>query len=186
LGDDMTLSYQLITFQGSRPGLFAFNKNGKNGGFAEFDNFTVDELKADRRGNIPYGKTFRIINLATGLPMHATRHGLLHDTAFGARNPQTEFNVIDRGNGKVILQTGDGRYVFVAGEGLPGDVRLTNDESKAEEFMWQDYLDKEFMLMSTKTHKYIGKSPTTGSPYSMDYNGADPARRNGAVFRWEE
>lgn len=186
LGDDMILSYQLITFQGSRPGLFAFNKNGKNWGYAEFDNFTVDELKADRSGNIPLGKTIRIVNLATGLPMHATPHGLVHDTAFGARNPQTEFKVIDRGNGKVILQTGDGRYVFISGEGLPGDVRLTNDESKAEEFMWQDYLDKEFMLMSTRTHKYIGKSPTTGSPYSMDYKGADPARRNGAVFRWEE
>ena len=33
---------------------------------------------------------------------------------------------------------------------------------------------------------YIGKSPTTGSPYSMDYKGADPARKNGAVMRWEE
>ena len=45
--------------------------------------------------------------------------------------------------------------------------------------MWQDYLDKEFMLMSMRNHRYIGKSPTTGSPYSMDYTGADPARRNG-------
>ena len=42
------------------------------------------------------------------------------------------------------------------------------------------------MLMSMRTHRYVGKSPTTGSPYSMDYKGADPARRNGAVFRWEE
>ena len=186
LGDDMTLSYQLITFQGSRPGLFAFNKNGKNGGYAEFDNFTVDELKAARSGNIPLGRKVRIINLATEKPMHATPHGVVHDAAFGTHNPQTEFKVIDRGNGKVILQCGDGRYVFTAGDGLPGDVRLTDDESKAEEFMWQDYLDREFMLMSMRTHKYVGKSPTTGSPYSMDYTGADPARRNGAVFRWEE
>ena len=52
--------------------------------------------------------------------------------------------------------------------------------------MWQDYLDHEFMLMSMCTHRYVGKSPTTGSPYSMDFTGADPARRNGAVFRWEE
>ena len=111
---------------------------------------------------------------------------MVHDAAFGTHNPQPEFKVIDRGNGKVILQCGDGRYVFTAGDGLPGDVRLTDDESKAEEFMWQDYLDREFMLMSMRTHKYVGKSPTTGSPYSMDYTGADPARRNGAVFRWEE
>jgi hypothetical protein len=52
--------------------------------------------------------------------------------------------------------------------------------------MWQDYLNREFMLMSMRTHRYVGKSPTTGSPYSMDFTGSDPARRNGAVFRWEE
>ncbi len=72
LGHEMTLSYQLITFQGARLSLFAFNKDGKNGGYAEFDNFTVEETAADRSGNIPYGKSFRIINLATGRPMHAT------------------------------------------------------------------------------------------------------------------
>lgn len=186
LGGDMTLSYQLITFQGARLSLFAFNHNGRNGGYAEFDNFTVDEPKASREGYIPFGRTFRIINVATGLPMHATPHGLMYDTKATADNPQTRFRAIDRGNGKVILQCADGRYVFVSGFGLPGDVRLTKDISLAEEFMWQDYLDREFMLMSMRTHRYIGKSPTTGSPYSMDYTGADPARRNGAVLRWEE
>ena len=76
--------------------------------------------------------------------------------------------------------------MFVSGFGLPGDVRLTNDINKAEVFLWQDYLNNEFMLMSMRTHTYLGKSPTTGSPYSMDFKGADPARRNGAVFIWEE
>lgn len=186
LGDDMVLSYQLITFQGARMSLFAFNTLGRNGGYAEFDNFTVDEPKADRSGYIPFGKTFRIVNLATGLPMHATSHGLVHDTSADKDNEQTRFRVIDRGNGKVNLQCADGRYIFVSGLGLPGDVRLTTDPSKAEEFMWQDYLDGEFMLMSTRTHRYIGKSPTTGSPYSMDFTGSDPARRNGAVMQWIE
>ncbi len=186
LGDDMVLSYQLITFQGARLSLFAFNTLGRNGGYAEFDNFTVDEPKADRSGYIPFGKTFRIVNLATGLPMHATPHGLVHDTAPDNNTELTRFRVIDRGNGKVNLQCADGRYVFVSGIGLPGDVRLTTDPSKAEEFMWQDYLDGRFMLMSTRTHRYIGKSPTTGSPYSMDFTGSDPARRNGAVLQWEE
>lgn len=186
LGGDMTLSYQLITFQGARLSLFAFNRNGRNGGYAEFDNFTVDEPKASRDGYIPFGRTFRIINVATGKPMHATPHGLMYDTKATDDNAQTRFRVIDHGNGKVILQCADGRYVFVSGFGLPGDVRLTKDISLAEEFMWQDYLDREFMLMSMRTHRYIGKSPTTGSPYSMDYTGSDPARRNGAVLRWEE
>lgn len=185
VGHKMKLSYQLVTFQGSRVSLFAFNKNKVEGGIAEFDNFTCQELDADRSKNIPLGKEIRIINLATGKPMHAQPHGLLYDTSEKDNSMQTKFKVIDKGNGKVILQCADGRYVFTSGMGLPGDVRLTKDESKAEVFMWQDYLNKEFMLMSMRTHTYIGKSPTTGSPYSMDYKGADPARRNGAVFRWE-
>ena len=185
LGREMPLSYQLISFQGSRVSLFAFNKNGRNGGYAEFDNFTVEEPQSDRSGNIPLGKTVRIINLATGKPMIALSHGLVYDTESTDNSPQTRFRVIDKGQGQVILQCEDGRYVFVSGYGIAGDVRLTTDESKAEVFMWQDYLNHEFMLMSMRTHRYIGKSPTTGSPYSMDFTGADPARRNGAVLRWE-
>ena len=186
LGHEMRLSYQLITFQGSRHALFAFNKTGKNGGYAEFDNFTVVEQKADRSQNIPYNKTFRIINLATGKPMHATKHGPLYDTHPGDNSAQTHFRLVDRGQGKVVVQCEDGRYVYVSGFGLPGDVRFTDNPDQAEVFLWQDYLDQEFMLMSFDKHLYVGKSPTTGSPYSMDYRGADPARRNGAVFRWEE
>jgi len=186
LGREMPLSYQLISFQGSRHALFAFNYKGQKGGYAEFDNFTVEEPMADRSSNIPYGKSFRIINLATGKPALAMEHGLLYDTDVNANSKQNRFRIIDKGQGQVILQCEDGRYVFCAGYGIAGDVRLTTDESKAEVFLWQDYLNHEFMLMSMRTHKYIGKSPTTGSPYSMDFPGADPARRNGAVLRWEE
>ena len=186
LGREMPLSYQLISFQGSRHALFTFNHKGAKGGYAEFDNFTVEEPMADRSSNIPYGKSFRIINLATGKPAIAMEHGLLYDTDVKDHSKLTRFRIIDKGQGKVILRCEDGRYVFCAGYGIAGDVRLTTDESKAEVFLWQDYLNHEFMLMSMRTHKYIGKSPTTGSPYSMDFVGADPARRNGAVLRWEE
>ena len=199
LGGEMRLSYQLCTFQGGRVSLFAFNTKGHNGGIAQFDNFTCEEPDADRSENIPYGKTFRIINLATERPMFAMPHGMLYDTAPTREEPnqgqenakaskeqlETQFRIIDRGNGRVVLQCADGRYVFCKGFGLPGDVCLTTDESKAEEFMWQDYLNHEFMLLSMRTHRYLGMSPTTGSPYSMDYTGSDPARKNGAVFRWE-
>ena len=186
MGRQMKLSYQLITFQGSRHALFAFNHKGRQGGYAEFDNFTVEETQADRSQNIPYGKTFRIINMATGKPMVALPHGLIYDTERNDNSPQTRFRLIDKGQGKVSLQCADGRYVFVSGIGMAGDVRLTDDAEKAEVFMWQDYLNRQFMLMSMRNHRYIGKSPTTGSPYSMDFVGADPARRNGAVLRWEE
>jgi len=186
LGQEMPLSYQLITFQGSRHALFAFNTKGKQGGYAEFDNFTVEEPCADRSHNIPYGKTFRIINKATNRPAVCDPHGLLYDTHANDRSERTQFQLVDHGQGLVSLKCVDGRYVKVYGEGLPGDVRFTRDEKEAEVFLWQDYLDHDFMLFSLRNHRYIGKSPTTGSPYSMDFAGPDPARRNGAVLCWEE
>ena len=198
LGRMMPLTYQLITFQGSRHALFAYNVKGKSGGYAEFDNFTVDEPCADRSANIPYGKTIRIINKATGRPVIALKHGVLYDTHPDDNSQLTKFKVIDRGQGKVALQCADGRYLKVYGEGLPGDVRFTDnigigadtllsiDEVNNCTFLWQDFLDHDFMLMSLKNHRYLGKSPTTGSPYSMDFTGPDPARRNGSVLHWEE
>ena len=186
LGRMMPLTYQLITFQGSRHALFSFNVKGKKGGYAEFDNFTVEEPMADRSKNIPYGKTIRIINKATNRPAVALKHGMLYDTHVGDKSDLAKFKVIDRNLGRVALQCADGRYVKVYGDGLPGDVRFTTDPREAEEFLWQDYLDHDFMLLSLKNHKYLGKSPTTGSPYSMDFAGPDPARRNGSVLRWEE
>jgi beta-xylosidase len=186
LGRMMPLSYQLITFQGSRHALFAFNIKGKNGGYAEFDNFTVDEPMADRSKNIPFGKTFRIINKATNRPAICLPHGLLYDTHANDKNERTQFQLVDRGNGMVALKCFDGQYIKVYGEGIPGDVRFTNDAKEAEVFLWQDYLNQDFMLYSVRNHRYIGKSPTTGSPYSMDFDGPDPARRNGSVLRGEE
>ncbi len=196
MGRMMPLSYQLISFQGSRHALFAFSITGKQGGYAEFDNFTVEEPKADRSGNIPYGKTlakpsaadrwFRIINKATGRPANCDPHGVLYDTHPNDKGDRTRFQIIDKGNGRVSLRCADGRFLKVYGEGLAGDVRFTRDEKEAEVFLWQDYLDNDFMLLSLKTHRYLGKSPTTGSPYSMDFTGPDPARRNGSVLRWEE
>ena len=197
IGRMMPLTYQLITFQGSRHALFAYNIKGKQGGYAEFDNFTVDEPCADRSQNIPYGKTIRIINKATGRPAIALKHGMLHDTPAGDNSELTKFKVIDRGQGKVALQCADGRYMKIYGDGLPGDVRFTNslasvdqlpttDDVNSTEFLWQDFLDHDFMLLSLKNHKYMGKSPTTGSSYSWDFAGPDPARRNGAVLMWEE
>ena len=186
VGRVMPLSYQLITFQGSRHALFAFNHKGRRGGYAEFDHFTVREPQADRSRNIPYGKTVRIVNKSTNRPAVALSHGVLHDTHGADRSPQTRFRVVDCGSGRVALQCADGRYVKVYGDGLPGDVRFTTQRNEAETFLWQDYLDHDFMLLSLRNHRYLGKSPTTGSPYSMDFTGPDPARRNGAVFHWEE
>ena len=186
IGEQMLSPYQLKTFQGVRVALYAFNKKELNGGVADFDDFKVEEPMADRTCNLPIGKTIRFFNLADGSLMNATGHGLMHSS--GNRKDmsnQVKFVVEDRGLGKVALKTVDGRYVYIAGAGLSGDVRLTADAAKAEEFIWQDMLYNHCMLLSLKTQRYVGKHPTDGSPYSADFQGADAGMKNGCVFSWE-
>ena len=186
IGEQMISPYQLKTFQGVRVALYAFNKKNVNGGVADFDNFKVEEPMADRTANLPIGKTVRFFNLADGSLMDATRHGLMHSS--GNRKNMSngvKFVVEDRGQGKIALKTADGRYVYIAGAGLSGDVRLTSDASKAEEFVWQDMLYNHCMLLSLKTQRYVGKHTLDGSPYSADFQGADAGMKNGCVFAWE-
>ena len=186
IGEQMISPYQLKTFQGVRVALYAFNKKDVNGGVADFDNFKVEEPMADRTANLPIGKTVRFFNLADGSLMDATRHGLMHSS--GNRKNMSngvKFVVEDRGQGKVALKTADGRYVYIAGAGLSGDVRLTSDASKAEEFVWQDMLYNHCMLLSLKMQRYVGKHTADGSPYSADFQGADAGMKNGCVFAWE-
>ena len=186
IGEQVLSPYQLKTFQGVRVALYAFNKKEVNGGVADFDDFKVEEPMADRTANLPIGKTVRFFNLADGSLMDATRHGLMHSS--GNRKNMSngvKFVVEDRGQGKVALKAADGRYVYIAGAGLSGDVRLTSDASKAEEFVWQDMLYNHCMLLSLKMQRYVGKHTADGSPYSADFQGADAGMKNGCVFAWE-
>ena len=186
IGEQMISPYQLKTFQGVRVALYAFNKKNVNGGVADFDDFKVEEPMADRTANLPIGKTVRFFNLADGSLMDATRHGLMHSS--GNRKNMSngvKFVVEDRGQGKIALKTADGRYVYIAGAGLSGDVRLTSDASKVEEFVWQDMLYNHCMLLSLKMQRYVGKHTADGSPYSADFQGADAGMKNGCVFAWE-
>ena len=186
IGGQMISPYQLKTFQGVRVALYAFNTKNANGGVADFDNFKVEEPMADRTANLPIGKTVRFFNLADGNLMNATRHGVMHNSWDKKdMSNQVKFVVEARGQGKVALKTADGRYVYIAGAGLSGDVRLTADAGKAEEFVWQDMLYNHCMLLSLKTQRYVGKHPKDGSPYSADFQGADAGMKNGCVFAWE-
>lgn len=189
IGDSIMLPYQMKTFQGPRYALFAYNATGRQGGYAAFDNFTVDEPLADRSHNIPVGQVVTLTNLGNDQRVLAMRHGLLHSQGRGGKDYDGDgcrFLVVDRGQGRVALKAMNGMgYVTVVGAGLSGDVRLTKDESLASLFLWQDMLRGECMLLSLKTQRYMGLDPTTGEPYSADFTGTTPNRRNGTVFRWE-
>lgn len=188
LGIDLRLGYQMKTFQGVRYALFAFNTEGKEGGYADFDNFVVEEPLADRSGNLPIGKVITLTNMSNDMPAWADPHGMLHfagswsDAYYGKG---CQFRVHDRGKGRVALEAMDGSgFLTVVGEGLSGDVRTMKKETKASLFLWQDMLRNQCMLLSLKTNRYVGLNPLTGEPYAADWPGARPDRKDGTVFRW--
>jgi beta-xylosidase len=189
IGDEMLLAYQLLTFQGSRYALFAFNGNGKNGGTAQFDNFTVIEPMADRTANLPIGKVISLKNLGNGTFAWANPHGMLHSAGPNSKEYRSQgcfFKVLDRGKGQVALEAMNGTgFLTVVGAGLSADVRMFEHESQGSLFMWQDMLRGQCMLLSMKTHRYVGIDPTNGAPYSADKAGCNPDRRDGTVFQWQ-
>lgn len=189
IGDSIRLPYQLKTFQGSRYALFAFNTQGKAGGYADFLDFRVAEPLADRSQNIPVGKVIQLTNLGTNLLVFANPHGMMHSTSKGSRDangPACQFRVHDRGNGKVALEAMNGTgFLTVVGIGISGDVRMLPKESDASLFLWQDMLYNECMLLSLKTNRYVGLVPETNQPYSADMRGASPTRKEGTVLKWK-
>lgn len=188
IGSDVLLPYQLKTFQGSRVSLFAYNEKEKNGGYALFDNFQVDEPMADRRSNLPIGKVISLCNLSNGSYAWANPHGMLHSARNGSKEYQNGggyFKVHDRGKGRVALEAMNGTgFLTVVGAGLSSDVRMMEKESDGSLFMWQDMLRGQCMLLSLKTNRYIGLDPETGEPYGADWAGCRPDRKDGTVFTW--
>ena len=76
-------------------------------------------------------------------------------------------------------------FITVVGAGLAADVRLVKQESEACLFMWQDMLRGQCMLLSMKTQRYICLDARTDEPYSADWPGTTPNRRDGTVLCWE-
>lgn len=195
IGDTLPLPYQLRTFQGSRYSLFCYHKlNGGNNdrnvsGYAEFDDFTVNEPLADRSANYPAGKVITLTNLADNNRLYATKRGLCYRANQGTKeygSIDCQFRVHDKGNGRVILEAMNGMgYVCISGMGLSSDVRLKKEADETSLIQWQDMLRGECMLLALKTNCYIGCSPDMGEPYSARFPGSEPNRKNGCVFRFE-
>jgi beta-xylosidase len=190
IGDSIRLPYQLKTFQGSRYALFAYNTSGKQGGYADFMDFAIDEPLADRSKNVPVGKIITLTNLGTNDAVWANPHGMMHSVNSGSKEfngPGCKFRVHDRGKGRVALEAMNGTgFLTVLGIGISGDVRLMKEESEGCLFMWQDLLHNQCMLLSLKTNRYVGLTPGTGEPYAADRPGTLPNRKDGTVMLWNE
>jgi hypothetical protein len=190
LGDPFTLAFQLITFQGARLALFNYNTGGKPGGYADFDNFTVDEPRA--RGierMIPAGRTITLTSGADGtmLAIDTTNTSLVNvaanDPRAAARNVQ--FQVVDLGNGRVALKAANGRFVSAASDRVALKDLAGKAPGDAESFQWVNLMRGDTMLMSLTNHRYLATKPNSPGPVTVSATGPSPDRKGGACFKWK-
>lgn len=190
LGGEILLPYQLKTFQGVRYALFNFNTRDQEGGFADFNYFEVTEPRYQSLTQpIPYGKIISLHSVADSSVLTNWRNTLRpvgQESPF-AREKQTHFRVLDRGNGRIALQSVvTGGYVTVKGNAGLAEVRIEReDQGAASSFQWQDLLNGDIMLLSLYNHRYLFVDPYQGSLCSADAPGARPDHRAGACFVWK-
>ncbi|HXB72512.1 MAG TPA: hypothetical protein VNY05_30015 [Candidatus Acidoferrales bacterium] len=177
MGGELQMPFQLKTFQGVRYPLFHYNAGGSPGGQADFDNFLVDEPRP--RGltkPIPIGQRIGFEDLADGNVLVLV-DGRLHSVA----SAPTAFKVVDRGRGRIALQTTSGHYLSVSGAGIgvtsaqPGD---------SETFQCVDLQRGDALLLSLAKHRYV-VIPKTPGPVSADHPGPAPDRKDGSCSQWK-
>jgi len=191
LGSPVTMRFQLQTFQGVRPSLFNFSTTGQPGGYADFDNYTVEEPRA--RGierEIPIGKTIVLTSGADGSFLVAdTQKNILVNLApeSGSNPPQNaKFQVIDVGLGRVALKASSGK--ILSANNADGVVLkdLGNDKpGDAESFQWVNLMRCDTMLMSLTNHRYLTTKPNSAGPVTVTASGPSAARKSGAEFKWK-
>jgi beta-xylosidase len=190
LGKPYTTAFQLTTFQGVRPALFNFNTSGQPGGYADFDNYAVEEPRA--RGierEIPTGKTITLTSGADGSLLAAdVQNNLLVNVAADSANASGEnarFKVIDLGKGRVALRAHNGRFVSAAQNGVALQKLTGNKPGDAESFQWISLMRGDTALMSLVNHRYLATKPNEPGPVTATATGPSPARKNGECFKWK-
>jgi len=147
IGDTFIMTYSMRTFQGVRYALFHYNAKGVNGGYADFDNYRVDEkYPRGLRLPIPVGKTISFENITGSATL--TIQGI------------KEFEVIDAGLGRVGLKTQRG-FVSVDMQGLVSFARR-GTPGVAEQFQWTELEEGHLVLLALGSNRYLQNSPDAG------------------------
>jgi hypothetical protein len=189
LGKPFTMTFQLQTFQGVRPALFNYNTSRQPGGYADFDNYTVDEPRA--RGierEIPLGKKITLTSGADGSVLAADAQCKLvnipaDEASSVGRNAQ--FQVIDLGQGRVALKSSNGRFVSADAENAVLKDLSGTAPGEAESFQWVNLMRGDTMLMSLINHRYLATKPNEPGPVTLSAIGPRPDRKDGACFKWK-
>ncbi len=190
LGKPFLMTFQLRTFQGVRPALFNFNTSDHPGGYADFDNYTVKEVRA--RGlerEIPMGKTITLASGADGSFLAADTQSMtlvhLAASADATAAQNTWFQVRDLGQGRVALQATNGRFVSIDGEAAVLKDLAGKKPGESETFQWVNLMRGDTMLMSLTNHRYLATKPNEPGPVTVTATGPRPARQGGECFKWK-
>jgi hypothetical protein len=188
LGNPFVMTFQLTTFQGVRPALFNFNTSNEPGGYADFDNYVVEEPRA--RGierEIPMGKTIILTSGADHSFLAASTNVLVNvpADASGAIPQNAKFQVMDLGKGRVALKAANGRFVSVAQEAALLKDLDGKPPGEAESFQWVNLMRGDTMLMSLVNHRYLAGRPNEPGQVTVSVVGPHPARQGGECFRWK-
>jgi hypothetical protein len=190
LGDSLTMAFQLVTFQGARLALFNFNTAGQPGGYADFDNFKVDEPRA--RGverMIPVGRTITLTSGADGTVLTSDNQNTslvnLAANTSGVSAPNVRFEVFDLGKGRVALKMDSGRFVSADGDSVILKDLAGRAPGDAESFQWVNLMRGDAMLMSLVNHRYLATKPNEPGPVTVSAIGPRPDRKGGACFKWK-
>ncbi len=167
-GAEATLFFQIKTFQGVRYSLFNYNTSGSNGGYADFDNFIVNQPHPNGLMRpIPYKKTIVLTNRADGKQLSIAN--------------EKRFSVIDRKQGRVALRTNQG---FVSVDPETGKVSISKRKPEQNEtFQWIENPYGDLVLLSLATHRYL-HIETDGSIHA-NCIGPKPDREDGTCLMWE-
>lgn len=190
VGKPFPMTFQLTTFQGVRPSLFNFNTNGQPGGYAEFDNYTVQEPRA--RGverEIPLGKRITLTSGADDsvLAADSTSNELINVVTgeAGGIPLNARFEVIDLGKGRVALKGVLDRFISAAGEAAVLKDLGGKKPGDAESFQWVSLMRGDTMLMSLINHRYLTTKPGEPGRVTVTATGPRPARKGGECFKWK-
>jgi beta-xylosidase len=164
-GSPVPMAFQLITFQGVRYTLFAYNGDGKPGGQADFLSFSLTEGRPESRPAIPYDRTISFTPIGSGDTPAALRGGV---------------RVVDHGLGRVGLERGD-RALTVAADGSVAWHARRAAPDPAQSFQWMESLSGGAILMALSTHRYLRLTDTG----TLRADSPGPTADNADRSRWK-
>ncbi|WP_338766941.1 glycoside hydrolase 43 family protein [Massilia sp. METH4] len=175
VGDEFTMVFQLVTFQGGRYALFNYNTAGSEGGVADFDSIDVYQPYPHcLMRPIPVGKTIRLTSFGA-------KTGLL---AAGGRlsvGAPSAFAVEDMKLGRVALRSGK-QYVTV---GADGALSLADGApGEAQSFQWIETPTGELVLMALANHRFVRVDAANGK-VAVDSPGPLTESGDGTRFTWK-